>query len=203
MKRIVYALLCLLMVFVLFACEANNPIDSNDDYPIEKENEFAFYASSLQDFVDQYAENPFQNSIISLAVNTANLYFESYAIKYITYTPVQTDDGDWNGIIYSDLHWHQADCSSCTASCEVFNLHLVYWRDGIDLGAATKSLNQTDDPNLYTAEVSFNKTTYAYIINDQYYCRYTINNDLLDKDLIQSRLAALCAEIEDALEEGE
>ena len=51
----------------------------------------------------------------------------------------------------------------------------------------------------YEKEISNNKTAYVYIINDRYYCRFVINNDLSDKESVKEQLKELCIEMKAGL----
>lgn len=163
-------------------------------------------ASSLQSFIDQFAENSAQstnqNTTFAHVANNADLFFENYDIKSVVYTVQQTEEGIFTETISLDVYWNDRDSDSYHLN-EGFYLHLVYHRDGTDQAAATKGCNQTSETNIYMKELNIkelnlNETVYVYLINNQYYCRYGIDNDVPEKELIVGQLVEFCREIKDS-----
>ncbi len=209
-KTMIYAM-CLLTIVSLAACgtpdEQLKETSLQNDVVYARDIDYTITASSLQSFIDQFVENSAQstnqNTTFVQAANNSNLFFENYDIKYVNYAAQQIEEGIFTGAISLDVYWNDRDSDSYYLN-EGFYLSLVYDRDGTDQAAATKGFNQTNETNFYMKELdikelNLSETAYVYLINNQYYCRYGIDNDVLEKELIVEQLAEFCREIKDSI----
>lgn len=180
----------------------DNETDNNVAGLVDKELQNVITATSIQDFLDKFessVQSTNQSKIIVQAVNNKNLSFDDYEIQSVYYEPSQMrDDGKSDGIECVKFYWHRKDCASCNVEyCELFTLRLSFIKNGIDMVGVTKGYTQTETDNFYEKEVNNNKTSYVYIIDNQYYCRFNINNELSDKEQIKEQLLTFCTEVDD------
>lgn len=172
-----------------------------------KENSSIISASSLTDFLDQFSEKTeqtlSQKTSLFQAVTNKNLTFSDYDIQNVSYVPHQSVDGKPTGNASLELYWHENDCTFCANYCEKFRLHLIYIKDGIDEAAATKGYSQTETEDFFAKEISNDKTAYVFLINSQYYCRYVVNNSIIDKEAVVEQLKTFCIEFSDMIRPGE
>lgn len=168
----------------------------------EDENLYAFSAPSVLEFLDELDRNKDKisnlNKDVLSVLESEKLKFDNYSIKSVWLTPTQEDKGKYERFAL-ELYWHVKDCTSCVNYCEKFRSHLIFDQNGIDTASATKGYTKTETDRFYEKEISNNKTEYVYIINDRYYCRFVINNDLSDKESVKEQLKELCIEMEAGL----
>lgn len=159
-------------------------------------------ANSLEEFQEQFWDDILQKTgqDLSRTVNSTYLLFDAYSIEHLEYIQYQ-EAGDT--VLY--IYWHNKDCKSCLDSyCVQFYLDLIYEKEGVDQAGATRGYIQTNEANLYTDQFSSNGiayVSYVYLINDRYYCRYTIRKETQNVDLIAEQLKAFCEEIADPISE--
>lgn len=207
MKKISIRILCIAIVFTLIACgKDNKTVDINQhDEPTMHENKFKFSVPTLQDFVDRISQKPIvssdTNTVLVQAAANDNLIFDEYPVLVVFYAPAMIDGEATDDRVVLDVYWHEKDCDSDSlATCrEKFRLHLLYFKEGIRKVAVTEGYTQTDDPNFYTKTVN-GKTLYVYIMNDQYYCRFVIDDELVDHTSISNQLYEFCADVQKFIE---
>lgn len=192
-------------------CGTNNGIvggmsegvdESSDEICGEDENIYAFSAPSVLEFLDELERNKDKltnlNKDALSVLESEKLKFDNYLIKSVWLIPAQEDKGKYERFAL-ELYWHVKDCTSCVNYCEKFRSHIIFDQNGIDIASATKGYTKTETDCFYEKEISNNKTAYVYIINDRYYCRFVINNDLSDKESVKEQLKELCIEIKAGL----
>lgn len=176
--------------------------ENSDEICGEDENQYAFSAPSVSEFLDELKKNKDKltnlNKDVLSVLESEKLKFDNYSIKSVWLTPAQEDKGKYERFAL-ELYWHFKDCTSCVNYCEKFRSHFIFDQNGIDIAFATKGYKKTETDCFYEKEISNNKTAYVYIINDRYYCRFVINNDLSDKESVKEQLKELCFEIKAGL----
>lgn len=172
------------------------------------ENPNIFSASSLTNFLDQFSEKTSQTlsqkSSLLQAVTNKNLTFSDYEILNIWYIPHQSIDGKPTGDVSLELYWHENNCTFCRVTyCEKFWLRLFYEKDGVEVAGVTRGYSQTDTEDFFAKEVFNDRTSYVFLINSHYYCRYTVENSIVDKESVVEQLRTFCLEFRDMIRPDE
>ena len=207
MKQYLKITLCIFMTCLCTACSTRPASVSefsnsettvnqaNNEVPAEIED-YSIIGDSLQDFNEKLSGNApqsVQSSCIIQAANKLPLNIEEYSIRRVIFS--QNIDSPDATI---EVDWHKKNCSSCfvgEVECVKFRWHLIYLERGVTKSGILRGYSQIGDSKLYTKQVALNQTSYIYLINEQYFCRYTIPNDLKELNEIADQLFRFGEEI--------
>ena len=186
MKRIILLIVVCLCCFS--AC-------SQKDLPIEYKLD-SVSATSVEDFLAKFSDVEIQatkGNALLYAVSSLNLNVESYEIRILEYIRWQNDDREYWGSECIEVYWHPVDCSCPTdGGCNPICLTLNYDPAGIDMVAEKKGYDQIENSDFYVKEVSFGRTAYVYVVNGQYWCRFSLETENPDHDAIVGQLHLFC-----------
>ena len=207
MKKYLKITLCIFMTCLCTACSTRPASVSefsnsettvnqaNNEVPAEIED-YSIFGDSLQDFNEKLSGNApqsVQSSCIIQAANKLPLNIEEYSIRRVIFS--QNIDSP-NATI--KVYWHKKNCSSCFVDeweCVKFRWNLIYLERGVAKGGILRGYSQIGDSKLYTMQVARNQTSYIYLINEQYFCRFEIQNDVKELNEIADQFFRFGEEI--------
>ncbi len=160
----------------------------------EEENPYAVYADSVEDFTESFYDQSYQTvykEIILQAVHSSNLSFKDYKICRFEYEPDQNDNAEVNSFSLR-LRWHNRDSALWPSYRNEIELKLIYNKNGIDTAYITADYSQTDTADLYIRDIGNSKTGYLFLIDNNYFCEYFVDNSLTDKAFVAEQLKSFC-----------
>ncbi len=188
MKKFIKSTLSLMFMLclLLLSFTACTTPDREDIVGIGDKEIFSFDAKSLEEMKEMFSNGEIQpkhdNDIFEKAIDSEKLIFDGYSIVDVRYTPYQDISENFTGDVTLSILWYEREPDETFYE---FGWDLCYYKDGLQKADVTKGFSQIDGSKLYTKQHDqleyFNYTEYVYLINDNYCCRYSIDNCIEDK----------------------